>query len=63
MMNRFRVEEDIARDTIRYGEILDDYEFIALDGTIVRDLKVKDETGYIYNIVMNNGEYVSFRPY
>ena len=63
MMNRFRVEEDIARDTIRYGEILDDQEFIALDGTAVRDLKVKDENGYIYNIVMNNGEYVAFRPY
>lgn len=62
MMNRFRVEEDIARDTIRYGTILDDQEFIALDGTVVRDLIVKDERGYTYNIVMNNGEYVAFRP-
>ena len=63
MKNRFGVEESIARDTIRYGKILDDQEFIALDGTAVRDLKVKDESGYIYNIVMNNGEYVAFRPY
>ena len=52
-------EKRIADDVLRYGTILEDLESTC-EGIAVREYLIEYE-GNQYNLVKNNGEWVSFR--
>lgn len=52
-------EKRIADDVLRYGRILEDLESVC-DGIFVREYIIEYE-GARYDMVKNNGEWVSFR--
>ena len=57
----YLIDEDTAKDVLRYGEIINDESFVLSDGQNIR-IRIISYNDYIYYHKMVDGKVVDFKP-